>query len=433
MPKSMIFRFSLYGFLKNQQYFEPFILLAFLQMGLSFTLIGILIGVREFLRNVAEIPSGAIADLLGRRKSLLFSFSCYIVSFAIIGTVGLKLAGTASTMTVFSALLVALAYYALADAFRSGTHKALIFTYLRIDGRTEERTKVYGFTRSWSKIGSALSVILACIFIYISDDYVWIFYLSIIPFIFNMFIVGFYPKELDGDGRPENAGVAEIVVHLTESFALAFRNEDLRGLIIESMSFEGFFKATKDYLQPILKMAAIPLTALFFADLALSETQKSVILIGPVYFLLFLGSAVANRKAHQFVDWSGGDEKAAKAMWIILFLLYVCLIPALYYNIYWAAISGLVFIHLLQNIWRPLFFSRVDAHGDENKGATLLSIQGQAQSIATMIYAPMLGYVIDSVRNSGQPTNGEFWPIAVFGALISLLFLIPSGRHQIEK
>ena len=72
MPKSMIFRFSLYGFLKNQQYFEPFILLAFLQMGLTFTLIGVLIGLREFLRNVAEIPSGAIADILGRRKSLLF-------------------------------------------------------------------------------------------------------------------------------------------------------------------------------------------------------------------------------------------------------------------------------------------------------------------------------------------------------------------------
>ena len=426
MPKSMIFRFSLYGFLKNQQYFEPFILLAFLQMGLSFTLIGVLIGVRELLRNLAEIPSGAIADLLGRRKSLLFSFACYMVSFAIIGTVGLKLVGVSSTMVVFSTLLLAIAFYALADAFRSGTHKALIFTYLRIEGRTDERTKVYGFTRSWSKLGSALSVILACIFIYLSDNYIWIFYLSIIPFFFNMFNVGFYPKELDGDGRPENAGIAEIVSHLKESFTLAFNNAELRGLIIESMSFEGFFKATKDYLQPILKMAAIPLAAILFADLALSDTQKSVILIGPVYFLLFLGSAVANRKAHQFVDWAGSDEQAARNMWIGLFLLYLCLIPALYYNIYWAAISGLVFIHLLQNIWRPLFFSRVDSHGDENKGATLLSIQSQAQSIATMVYAPMLGYVIDSVRTLGEPNTGEFWPIAVFGALIAFLFLRPS-------
>ena len=137
-------------------------------MGLTFTLIGVLVGLREFLRNVAEIPSGAIADILGRRKSLLFSFSCYIVSFAITGTVGLNLVGTSPIYVVFSALLLATAFYALADAFRSGTHKALIFTYLRIEGRTDERTKVYGFTRSWSKLGSALSVIAACFFIYLS-------------------------------------------------------------------------------------------------------------------------------------------------------------------------------------------------------------------------------------------------------------------------
>lgn len=423
MPKSMIFRFSLYGFLKNQQYFEPFILLAFLQMGLTFTLIGVLIGLREFLRNVAEIPSGAIADILGRRKSLLFSFSCYMVSFAITGTVGLKLAGSSSIYVVFSMLLVAIAFYALADAFRSGTHKALIFTFLRIEGRTDERTKVYGFTRSWSKLGSALSVVAGCIFIYLSDNYILIFYLSIIPFFFNMFNVGTYPKELDGDGRAENASIREIVEHLKASFILAFRTPELRSLIIESMSFEGFFKAMKDYLQPILKMAAIPLAAILFTDLALSNTQKSVILIGPVYFLLYLGSAVANRKAHQFVDWAGGHEPAALKMWIALFVLYTCLVPALFYNIYWAAISGFVFIHLLQNIWRPLFFSRVDSHGDENKGATLLSIQSQAQSIATMIFAPILGYVIDSVRTLGQPNTGEFWPIAILGALIAFLFL----------
>jgi len=238
-----------------------------------------------------------------------------------------------------------------------------------------------------------------------------------------MFNVSTYPKELDGDGRVENAGIREIVEHLKASFILAFRTTELRSLIIESMSFEGFFKAIKDYLQPILKMAAIPLAAILFTDLALSNTQKSVILIGPVYFLLHLGSAVANRKAHQFVDWAGGNEPAAQKMWIALFVLYTCLVPALYYNIYWAAISGLVFIHLLQNIWRPLFFSRVDSHGDENKGATLLSIQSQAQSIATMIYAPILGYVIDSVRALGQPNTGEFWPIAILGALIAILFL----------
>ena len=43
----MIFRFSLYGFLKNQRYFEAFLVLAFPDKGLIFFEIGLLVAVRE--------------------------------------------------------------------------------------------------------------------------------------------------------------------------------------------------------------------------------------------------------------------------------------------------------------------------------------------------------------------------------------------------
>ena len=36
----MLFRFCLYGFLKNQQYYEPFLILVFREKGLSFLQIG---------------------------------------------------------------------------------------------------------------------------------------------------------------------------------------------------------------------------------------------------------------------------------------------------------------------------------------------------------------------------------------------------------
>ena len=65
----MLFRFSLYGFLKNQQYYDPFLILAFRSKGLSFTQIGLLIGFRELCINLMEVPTGAIADVAGRRRS----------------------------------------------------------------------------------------------------------------------------------------------------------------------------------------------------------------------------------------------------------------------------------------------------------------------------------------------------------------------------
>ena len=81
----MLFRFCLYGFLKNQQYYDIFFVLAFLEKGLSYTMIGTLIGFREICVSLMEIPTGAVADVLGRRRSMIASFLAYIASFALFG------------------------------------------------------------------------------------------------------------------------------------------------------------------------------------------------------------------------------------------------------------------------------------------------------------------------------------------------------------
>ena len=70
----MIRKFSLYGFLKNQQYYDYFLILAFRQMGLSYFIIGVLIAFREIMINIMEIPTGGVSDLCGRRSSMIFSF-----------------------------------------------------------------------------------------------------------------------------------------------------------------------------------------------------------------------------------------------------------------------------------------------------------------------------------------------------------------------
>jgi MFS family permease len=69
----MLFRFSLYGFLKNQRYFEAFLYLAFLAKGLDFFQIGLLVACRSLAVNLFEIPSGSFADVVGRRTAMLVS------------------------------------------------------------------------------------------------------------------------------------------------------------------------------------------------------------------------------------------------------------------------------------------------------------------------------------------------------------------------
>ena len=54
-----------------------------LDKGLSFTLIGTLYAYREIMVNVLEVPTGVIADALGRRRTMVQSFAAYIISFLI--------------------------------------------------------------------------------------------------------------------------------------------------------------------------------------------------------------------------------------------------------------------------------------------------------------------------------------------------------------
>jgi MFS family permease len=112
----LLFRFCLYGFLKNQRYFESFWILAFLERGMTFALIGALIGFRELSIAALEIPTGAIADVVGRRWSMIWSHVAYIVAFILFGLT-----------TSIPALFVAMFAFAVGEAFRTGTHKAIIF------------------------------------------------------------------------------------------------------------------------------------------------------------------------------------------------------------------------------------------------------------------------------------------------------------------
>lgn len=416
----MLVRFSLYGFLKNQRYFEPFLVLVFLEKGMSYFAIGTLIAFREACINLLSIPTGAIADTCGRRMSMILSFCAYIVSFLIFAFAG----GGAL-------LYAAMALFAVGESFREGTHKAMIFTWLRIEDRLDERTRVYGFTRSWSQLGSALSVVLAAAFVVAADGYRYVFLAAIVPYALNIVNFLAYPKALDGDidGRVSLRAVA---VHLRDAVVQSLRAADLRRLMLESMGFEGVFKAVKDYLQPVLKAAAVGAVALDAAALlpqfnAMSDTQRGAVFVGVVYFALYLLSALGSRQAHRLSDACGGEDRAARVLWIGAAALYTAILVGGWFSVTTVLIAAFVLLHAAQALWRPLIISRFDRASHERQGATILSIEGQAQGLATLAFAPLLGLAIDTVMKHG--VGGAFWPAGVVGLLAAIVFVVWRERQ----
>jgi len=410
----MIRRFSLYGFLKNQRYFEPFIILFFrVQLGLSWPQIGFLIGFKALCIILMEIPSGAIADLFGRRRSMILSFGSYIAAFAIFGF-----------SQHYWHLFIAMFFFAIGEAFRTGTHKAMIFTWLRKEGRIDEKTKVYGYTRSWSKIGSALSIVLAGAFVWLTNNYNYVFFFAIIPYVLDIINVLSYPKELEGQPGTK-VGIREVLAHLWECLRNAMAIRRLRRLIIESMSFEGVHKAVEDYLQPIIMSAALLIPYLA----GMGDIRRITPLIVLVFVILYLVSAYASRNSHRLSDRAGGEEKGSRLLWKMVFTIYIALIPLLFFGYYYVAIIGFILLSIIQNLWRPVLISRFDAYASETHGATILSIESLAKHFSTMIVAPILGVVVGYVETH-EGLGGDFWPVAAIAAAFALLMLLTPLKNR---
>ncbi len=414
----MLARFSLYGFLKNQRYFEPFLLLVFLERGLTFFDIGLLIAFREVTVILLEIPSGAVADVYGRRKSMVLSFVAYIMSFLVFAL--------AQRLPL---LFVAMFLFGMGEAFRTGTHKAMIFAWLRLEGRLDERTKYYGYTRSWSKFGSAVSVLVAAALVFISGAYTTVFFFAIPPYVLGIINFAGYPKELD-EGVEGRASLATVWRHMSQALVASLKYAKLRRLLLESMGFEGVFHAVKDYIQPVLTAAAAVTVAAYVVVEDWTEPQQAVLLVAPVYLGLYLLSGVASRRAHVLANATGGEDRAALFVWGFAVVVFTGLALAAFYEVFAVVIAAFVSLHVLQNLWRPILISRLDAHGGEFQGATLLSVESQSRRVATMVVAPLIGFAVDAAAARG--TGGAFWPIGVLGGMVTLGFFVTSWNRKVR-
>lgn len=405
----MLTRFCLYGFLKNQRYFEHFFILILLDYGLTFFEIGVLVAIREVTTNALELLSGALADTWGRRRAMVTSFLAYIFAFTV-----LALAAS------FWLIALAMALLGVGDAFRSGTHKAMILTWLRSQGRESERAAIYGKTRSWSKLGSALGVIVGAACVLAGVPSRMLFWMALVPYTLDLANMATYPAWLDGERAREEISPAQVWAHTVDSAKSITQDPQLRGLLLETSAFMGIFKVAKDYLQPVLQAAVLAgVLAIVITPDQDDTFRQTALLVGPTYLLLFLLSAWMSRNAGRLVKRAADEESATRWLWCAWSVTFVFLLGGVVAGFHAFVIVAFVMLYALESLWRPVILSRFDEHGEEYQGATLLSVESQARSVTTMVLAPLLGAAVDAGASSGV---ASIWPVALAGAALGIVF-----------
>ncbi len=385
IPKNLqLFKFSAYGFLKNQRFFDIFIFLFFLEQGISFLQIGTLISIREIAILIFEIPTGFVADSLGRRRSMIFAFISYILSFTFF-----------FFFPGFLLYIVAMIFFALGDAFRTGTHKAMILHYLKLNDLLHLKVEYYGYTRSWSQLGSALAALIAGGIVLYSGEYKYIFLGSIIPYFFALILMLTYPKELDGEREIKEGLLTNIRHNFNITFTslkLSFKEPILRRAIVNSAIFDGLFKTVKDYLQPILQMVILSV------PLLLGINKRESIIIAIVYCVLYLLTAYASCNSGKLKNKFPSLSIAVNNTYIIgiLLVLFAGVFFIIEFNIIIIILFILLFV--LQNLRRPINIGFISDNISHNVMASGLSVESQLKTIFIAIMSPFMGFIADSTN-----------------------------------
>ena len=358
-------------------------MLFFLEKGLSYFEIGILYSIREITVNIIEIPTGVLADAFGRRRTMVFSFLSYIAAFFVF-----------NFSSFFPFFIIAMIFFSFGEAFRTGTHKAMIFEYLKINGWADQKVYYYGNTRAASQMGSAFSAVIAALIVFYTGTMKVVFLYSTIPYFIDLLLMLSYPKELEGPTKKiAFSEVSSSIKKVFVSFFKALKDPVFIRTLANISVPKGFHKAVKDYLQPVIILFTISFP--FFTDL--DEDKRISVMIGFFYTVIYLLNSFASKKAGSI---SERFRHLCMPLNISLFLAFVTgIIIGITYNfdLPVIAIAGFLVIYLLENFRRPVGVSYISEIIDDSIMATVLSTDSQVSAITASVIALVIGFLSDRI------------------------------------
>ncbi len=330
-----------------------------------------------------EIPAGFISDSIGRKKTMVISFSVYIMAFVLF-----------YFSTGFWIFMPAMLGMAIGDAFRSGTHKAMIFDYLKAHGWADQKVTYYGHTRSWSQMGSAISALLAAGIVFLGDEYRIIFLFSIVPYLLDLINLATYPDYLNGSiAKNREFNFQSNLKRIWQEFLFTFRNSTVLRAIGNQSFYTGFYKSLKDYIQPMLQVLAI--ASPFW--ISLPDKKRTSLLIGIFYFGMFLLNAFSSRNAKKFLNLFPSQQKALNVSFFLG--IGLAMTSSFFYLQGHLTIAVICFagIYVVENLRKPIGIGFVAENIPSDIMASVLSVESQAHRIITASLAPIAGWLTDMV------------------------------------
>jgi MFS family permease len=333
--------------------------------------VGVLYSIREFITYIFEVPSGIIADHYGKKNELMMCFIFYIISFVLFFIGG-----------SYGFFIIAMLFFGLGEAFRSGTHKSMILSYLEQNNWFEHKAFVYGRTRSFSLFGSSISSFLSVLIIINLPATRWIFLITTIPYVLDFILIWSYPESLNE--RTESKLTVKNFIRLSiESIKSIIKQKFMLKIVFSSATFDGIFKTIKDYIQPIIILLIV-----------VESDEKIKIVLGIIYGVFYIFSSLASRNVYRLRNHKDSSWLMNKT-YSILSLSMMLISVFVHFNYIIPTVIVFFIIYIIKDMRRPLFVDIVGDYMAKKQRATVLSVESQFRSILIIFIAPLFGYLSD--------------------------------------
>ncbi|MCM1258511.1 MAG: MFS transporter [Roseburia sp.] len=332
--------------------------------GLNLAEIGVLEGIYHFTSVVCEIPSGVVADLLGRKRSMILSRVCAAISCILM-------------LLSESFWLFALSFIiqAMGNNFNSGSEEALVYDSMKYLGQEEEYIGVCGRLNMVLEVSQGIATVAGGIL----AEYSWfwcyaacfiIAVLALIP----VLLMREVPNEGLVEKRKASFGVT-VSSHFKTSYIILKNDLRILKLMVYYAVIFAMYTLLFFYSQE------------YFWNLGYSKIQISVV-------MLFAGifSCMGATGSAWFAGKCGKRTGMVSAAVIALSLAcFGVERPVL-------SVTVFVFAGFFNSVLYPVKSETINSLIPSGQRATLISVESMFFSVAMIILFPLAGKLAECLR-----------------------------------
>ena len=326
--------------------------------GMSLMEIGIAEGVYHAASFLSEVPTGALADIYGRKSSLILARISAIIS-AVIMMFSNNLAGFA----------IGFVFSALGNTLNSGAGDSLIYDSLKELGRHLEYKKMFGGIIMLGEISKAVAVLTGGI---LSDKgFIYAYIGCLVIETVTLLIATNFKEPTAREEREERKERVSIIYQMRDSITILKDRKIVMYLIM--------FSAL---------ISTVGTTIYFFCQKYLETMNYSKTSISIVFAIYCLSFGLTSKYAYKVENKLKG-----KGIVVLLPIINAIAIIGVALSSKGYAVIFFLIMSIVEGLAYPIFSDYINSLIPSEYRATILSMESCFFSIFMIVIFPLVGYI----------------------------------------